>query len=67
MLIEKALANGSTDNLTALCAWLAPISVLEAPEIAEEQPAATSLLVPLLAGAALIVIILAVLVLFLLL
>ncbi|MEZ4573014.1 MAG: protein phosphatase 2C domain-containing protein [Thermomicrobiales bacterium] len=26
-LIERALANGSTDNLTALCAWMAPISV----------------------------------------
>ncbi|MEZ4523831.1 MAG: PP2C family serine/threonine-protein phosphatase [Thermomicrobiales bacterium] len=63
-LIERALANGSTDNLTALCAWMAPISVLEAP--AEPEQAATgpsSMLVPLLAGAALVVVILVVIVL----
>lgn len=57
-LIERALENGSTDNLTALCAWMAPVSVLEAPEAPEiEVSGRQSMLVPLLAGAALVVVI----------
>lgn len=46
-LISRALANGSTDNATALCAWMAPVSSLvaaEAGEEAEAQP--SSYLVP---------------------
>ena len=63
-LIEMALENGSTDNLTALCAWMAPVSVLEAPEIPEEEIVERqSLLVPLLAGSALVVVILVVIIL----
>lgn len=30
-LIARALANGSTDNVSALVAWMAPLAVLEAP------------------------------------
>jgi protein phosphatase len=36
-LIARALANGSTDNVSAVVAWMAPISVLEAPS----EPVAT--------------------------
>ncbi|CAN5730212.1 N/A [soil metagenome] len=65
-LIEHALENGSTDNLTALCAWMAPVSVLEAPVEPEEAPVGRgSILVPLLVGAALMIVILIVVVLFL--
>jgi len=65
-LIERALGNGSTDNLTALIAWMAPLSVLEAPAQPEvEVPAGASLLVPLLAGAALVVVVLVVVILIL--
>lgn len=63
-LIEHALANGSTDNLTALCAWMAPVSVLEAPEPSDiEDQSASPLLVPILAGVALIIVVLIVIVL----
>lgn len=65
-LIQRALANGSTDNVTALVAWMAPLSVLEAPAEPEvsERPA-TSMLVPLIAGAALVVVVLIVIILLL--
>jgi protein phosphatase len=65
-LAERALANGSTDNVTALIAWMAPLRVLEPPAVSEALPAGrASLLVPLLAGAALIIVILVVIVLYL--
>ncbi len=65
-LIERALSNGSTDNLTALCAWMAPLSVLEAPELPlDDAEPASSLLVPVLAGVALVVVVLIVIVLLL--
>ncbi len=41
ILVQHALAAGSTDNLTALVAWYAPISSLEAPTLVE-QPAGSS-------------------------
>lgn len=60
-LVERALENGSTDNLTALVAWMAPLSVLEAPAVPEGVPEErASLLVPILAGIALIIVILVV-------
>lgn len=60
-LVERALENGSTDNLTALVAWMAPLSVLEAPTVPEGVPEErASLLVPILAGIALIIVILVV-------
>ncbi len=58
-LVERALENGSTDNVTALVAWMAPVAVLdyvEDPEAADDEQ--TSLLIPLLAGAALVIVIL---------
>jgi hypothetical protein len=58
-LIERALEHGSTDNLTALCAWMAPVSVLEAPAEPEVVDSGRqAMLVPLLAGLALVVVIL---------
>jgi PPM family protein phosphatase len=65
-LIDLALANGSTDNLTVLVAWMAPISVLEAPVAPEiEKRTGASLLVPLLVGAALVVVVLVIIILLL--
>lgn len=65
-LIERALANGSTDNLTALCLWMAPLSVLEARVVPDEVPVERSaLLVPILAGAALVIVVLIVIILLL--
>ena len=65
-LIERALANGSTDNLTALCLWMAPLSVLEAPEVPDEVPAERSaMLVPILVGVALVIAIMIVIILLL--
>lgn len=55
-LIERALENGSTDNLTALCAWMAPVSALREPEAVAAAPGErASLLMPILVGAALVV------------
>ncbi len=63
-LIERALANGSTDNLTILVAWMAPISVLDAPAEPEiEERTGTALLVPLLVGAALVIVVLVIVIL----
>lgn len=39
-LVTRAIEEGSTDNVSALCAWAAPISVLEAQEIAEPEVSA---------------------------
>ena len=58
-LVKLALENGSTDNLTALVAWMAPISVLEKPAVPEGVPEErASLLVPILVGVALLIVIL---------
>jgi protein phosphatase len=32
-MVRKAVDSGSTDNVTALCVWVAPVSALEAPTI----------------------------------
>jgi protein phosphatase len=63
-LVERALANGSTDNLTALVAWLAPLRVLEAPVLPADVPRErASMLVPLIAGVGLIIVVLVVIIL----
>lgn len=65
-LIERALANGSTDNLTALCVWMAPLSILEAPEVSDEvETERSAMLVPILVGAALLIAIMVVIILLL--
>lgn len=38
-MVDRAIRAGSTDNVTALCVWAAPISILEAPV---EEPVADS-------------------------
>lgn len=54
-LISRALNAGSTDNLTAICAWMAPLSILEPPE-PEEMPSDMSrLLVPIIVAVGLII------------
>lgn len=46
-LVDRAIASGSTDNVTALCLWMAPLSAL----MPQEEPVAAgdrgSLIVPL--------------------
>lgn len=37
-LITRAIEAGSTDNVTAMCVWFAPISALEQPQIATPVP-----------------------------
>lgn len=57
-LIARALAAGSTDNVSAVCAWMAPISVIE-PPVEEEAPRdLSSMLIPLLVAAGLLIFIL---------
>jgi protein phosphatase len=34
VMVERAVSAGSTDNVTALCVWIAPVSALEAPAVA---------------------------------
>jgi hypothetical protein len=64
-LVDLALENGSTDNVTALIAWMAPVSALE-PVVAEQlEPVRASLLVPFLAGLALVIVILVIIVIYL--
>lgn len=47
-LISRALTAGSTDNLSAICIWMAPLSVIE-PPVPEAEPRDLSrLLVPVL-------------------
>lgn len=46
-LVSQALSSGSTDNVTALCAWMAPVSALAAAEAsAEPEVEPSSLLIP---------------------
>ena len=54
-LVSRALGAGSTDNVSAVCAWMAPLSVIEPPE---PEPAAgdmSRILVPLLVAVGLII------------
>ncbi len=47
-LISRALTAGSTDNVSAICAWMAPLSVIE-PPVPEAAPRDLSrMLVPVL-------------------
>jgi len=32
-MVDRAIRAGSTDNVTALCVWAAPVSILEAPPV----------------------------------
>lgn len=54
-LISRALTAGSSDNVSAVCAWMAPLSILEPP--VEEEPARdlSRMLIPVLAGAGLLI------------
>jgi PPM family protein phosphatase len=54
-LISRALTAGSSDNVSAVCAWMAPLSILE-PPVEEELPRDVSrLLIPILVGAGLLI------------
>jgi PPM family protein phosphatase len=54
-LISRALAAGSSDNVSAVCAWMAPLSILE-PAAEEEAPRDLSgLLMPVLVGVGLLI------------
>ncbi len=55
-LVSQAMEAGSTDNLTAICAWVAPLSVVE-PAPTEELSDAPSKLIPLLVGVGLLILI----------
>jgi hypothetical protein len=47
-LISRALNAGSSDNVSAICVWMAPLSVIE-PPVPEAEPRDLSrLLVPVL-------------------
>lgn len=56
-LISRALNAGSSDNVSAVCAWMAPLSILEPPEPVAEPGAASRLLVPILVAVGLIIVI----------
>lgn len=56
-LIQNALDAGSTDNVSAVCAWMAPLSVLEPPEPEEAPRDMSRLLVPVLAAVGLLILI----------
>ena len=56
-LIQNALDAGSTDNVSAVCAWMAPLSVLEPPEPEEAPSDMSRLLVPVLAAVGLLILI----------
>lgn len=48
-IVSRAISGGSTDNVTALIAWFAPISVLEAPaQPAVPQRDMSKLMVPIM-------------------
>jgi protein phosphatase len=64
-IVDMAINGGSTDNVTALCAWMAPVSALAAPAAAEAPAERRSMLVPALVVLGLLVIIAIVAVLFL--
>ncbi len=43
-MVDRAIRAGSTDNVTALCVWAAPVSVLDAPPAAAPAEARMNLL-----------------------
>lgn len=47
-IVSRAISGGSTDNVTALIAWLAPVSALEAPAPAAPERDLSRLLAPVL-------------------
>lgn len=56
-LVNRALSAGSTDNVSAICAWMAPLSILE-PPVPEEVPRDFQrLLVPVLVAVGLLIVI----------
>lgn len=55
-LVAQAMEAGSTDNLTAICAWFAPLSIIE-PPATEELATAPNKLIPLLVGIGLLILI----------
>jgi PPM family protein phosphatase len=57
-LISRALTAGSTDNVSAVCAWMAPISVIEPPAVEERGRDMSQLLVPVLVAVGLLIFIL---------
>jgi PPM family protein phosphatase len=54
-LISRALNAGSTDNVSAVCAWMAPLSVLLPPEPEEAPRDLSRMLVPLLVAVGLLI------------
>lgn len=58
-MVAKAIQAGSTDNVSALVAWAAPVSVLEAPQAAVPagEPAGSSRLVTVLVLMGLVILI----------
>jgi PPM family protein phosphatase len=54
-LISRALTAGSSDNVSAVCAWMAPLSILEPPEPEETPRDVSRLLIPVLVGAGLLI------------
>lgn len=58
-LVARALSSGSTDNLTALVAWMAPISILERPAIEMAEPVGVlqQYLVPIIVAIGLVVLV----------
>jgi len=54
-LIARALTAGSSDNVSAVCAWMAPISILEPPEPEDTPRDVSGLLIPVLVGAGLLI------------
>lgn len=47
-LISRALRAGSSDNVSAICVWMAPLSVVEPPELEDAPRDVSRLLVPVL-------------------
>lgn len=56
-LVARALSSGSTDNVTAVCAWMAPLSVIEPPAPVEQPGDMSRMLIPILVAIALIIVI----------
>lgn len=64
-IVDMAITGGSTDNVTALCAWMAPVSALAVPVAVEAPSERGSRLVPVLVILGVIIFIAIVAVLFL--
>lgn len=67
-LVQQAIAEGSTDNATALVLWVAPVSALTTPveELRQPVAAGASWLVPVVVGLGLLIVLVIVAVVFLL-